>query len=209
MPTHYALSEAVLVIVAALCVRRLGRSQLMFAAGGAALLGCAAALGTLRFGLGLGQELSGVHRFVSQNGGVVAMGVFTADCLRMLALNLHRRLVSLVLLGMIVCSLLASVMLPVMTIPLVLGWSVLLAAASFFLPAESACNRLAAFGLAALFPVNALVVRQSPLLTPELSWHLYHIVIAVWLAAICMLLCRGVESNRNLGTMNLGKNFTP
>ncbi|MFT5775946.1 MAG: hypothetical protein ACI9NG_001911, partial [Hyphomonas sp.] len=39
--------------------------------------------------------------------------------------------------------------------------------------------------------------------------HLYHIVIAVWLAAICMLLCRGVESNRNLGTMNLGKNFTP
>jgi len=198
MPTHYALSEAILVIVAALCMRRLGRSQLMFAAGGAALFGFAAALGTLRFALGLGPELSGVHRFVSQNGGVVAMGLITADCLRMLAPNLHRRLVSLVLLGVIGCSLLASVMLPVMTIPLILGWSVLLAVASFFLPAESVSNRLAAFGLAALFPVNALVVRQSPLLTPELSWHLYHIVIAVWLAAICLLLCRALASNRGL-----------
>ena len=209
MPTHYALSEAVLVIVAALCVRRLGRSQLMFAAGGAVLFGFAAALGTLRFGLGLGPELSGVHRFVSQNGGVVAMGLITADCLRILAPNLQRRLLNLVLLGVIGCSLIASVMLPVMTISLVLGWSVLLAVASFFLPAESVRNRLAAIGLAALFPVDALVVRQSPLLTPELSWHLYHIVITVWLAAICMSLCRGVESNRNLGTMNLGKNFTP
>jgi hypothetical protein len=198
MPTHYALSEAVLVIVAALCVRRSWRSQLMFAAGGAALFGFAAALGTLRFGLGLGPELSGVHRFVSQNGGVVSIGLITADCLRMLAPNLHRRLVSLVLLGVIGCSLLASVMLPVMTIPLILGWSVLLAVASFFLPAESVSNRLAAFGLAALFPVNALVVRQSPLLTPELSWHLYHIVIAVWLAAICLLLCRALASNRGL-----------
>ena len=198
MPTHYALSEAVLVIVAALCMRRLGRSQLMFAAGGAALFGFAAALGTLRFGLGLGRELSGVHRFVSQNGGVVAMGLITADCLRMLAPNLQRRLLNLVLLGVIVCSLLASVMLPVMTIPLVLGWSVLLAVASFFLPAESVRNRLAAFGLAALFPVNALVVRQSPLFTPELSWHLYHIVIAVWLAAICLLLCRALASIRGL-----------
>tara|TARA_R110001592_G_scaffold154743_2_gene383943 strand:+ start:837 stop:1439 length:603 start_codon:yes stop_codon:yes gene_type:complete len=198
MPTHYALSEAVLVIVAALCMRRLGRSQLMFAAGGAALFGFAAALGTLRFGLGLGRELSGVHRFVSQNGGVVAMGLITADCLRMLAPNLQRRLLNLVLLGVIVCSLLASVMLPVMTIPLILGWSVLLAVASFFLPAESVRNRLAAFGLAALFPVNALVVRQSPLFTPELSWHLYHIVIAVWLAAICLLLCRALASIRGL-----------
>lgn len=198
MPTHYALSEAILVIVAALCMRRLGRSQLMFAAGGAALFGFAAALGTLRFGLGLGRELSGVHRFVSQNGGVVAMGLITADCLRMLAPNLQRRLLNLVLLGVIVCSLLASVMLPVMTIPLILGWSVLLAVASFFLPAESVRNRLAAFGLAALFPVNALVVRRSPLLTPELSWHLYHIVIAVWLAAICLLLCRALASNRGL-----------
>jgi hypothetical protein len=196
MPTHYALSEAVLVIVAVLCMRRLWRSQLMFAAGGAALFGCAAALGTLRFGLGLGQELSGVHRFVSQNGGVVAMGLITADCLRMLAPNLHRRRVSLVLLGVIGCSLLASVMLPVMTIPLILGWSVLLAVASFFMPDESVRNRLAAFGLAALFPVNALVVRQSPLLTPELSWHLYHIVIAVWLAAICLLLCRALASGK-------------
>lgn len=209
MPAHYALSEAVLVIVAALCVRRLWRSQLMFATGGAALFGFAAALGTFRFGLGLGPELSGVHRFVSQNGGVVAMGLITADCLRMLAPNLHRRRVNLVALVMVVGSLFASVMLPVMTIPLVLGWSTLLAAASFFLPAESVCNRLAAFSLAALFPVNALVVRQSSLLTPELGWHLYHIVIVVWLAAICLSLCKGVESNRNLGTMNLGKNFTP
>jgi hypothetical protein len=209
MPTHYALSEAVLVIVAALCVRRSWRSQLMFAAGGAALFGFAAALGTLRFGLGLGPELSGVHRFVSQNGGVVAMGLVTADCLRMLAPDLQRRLLSLVVLGMVGCSLIASVMLPDMTIPLVLGWSALLAVASLFLSAESVCNRLAAFGLAALFPVNALVVRQSPLLTPELSWHLYHVVISVWLAAICMSLCRALESNRNLGTMNLGKILTP
>ena len=203
MPTHYALSEAVLVIVAALCVRRLGRSQLMFAAGGAALFGFAAALGTLRFGLGLGPELSGVHRFVSQNGGVVAMGLITADCLRMLAPNLQHRLLNLVLLGVIVCSLLASVMLPVMTIPLILGWSVLLAVASFFLPAESVSNRLAAFGLAALFPVNALVVRQSPLLTAELSWHLYHVVISVWLAAICMILCEVSTAKRRFKRQSL------
>ena len=198
MPTHYALSEAILVIVAALCVQRLWRGQLMFAAGGAALFGFAAALGTLKFGLSLGPELSGVHRFVSQNGGVVAMGLINADCLRMLAPNLQRRLLSLVVLGMVGCSLIASVMLPAMTIPLVLGWSVLLAGASLFLPAKSVCNRLAAFGLAAFFPVNAVIVRRSPLLAPELSWHLYHIVIAVWLAAICLLLCRALASNRDL-----------
>jgi hypothetical protein len=209
MPTHYALSEAILVIVAALCVQRLWRAQLMFAAGGAALFGFAAAIGTLRFGLGLGPELSGVHRFVSQNGGVVAMGLINADCLRMLAPNLQRRLFNLVVLGVNGCSLIASVMLPAMTIPLVLGWSVLLAVASIFLSAESVCNRLAAFGLAALFPVNAVIVRRSSLLTPEVSWHLYHIVIAVWLAAICLSLCGALKPNRNLGTMNLGKIFTP
>lgn len=75
MPTHYALSEAAIVIVALWGTANLIRVGSRTGAFGVALIGLAAAIGTVRFAGGDIAALAVPHRLVSQVGGVIGLGL--------------------------------------------------------------------------------------------------------------------------------------
>jgi hypothetical protein len=56
----------------------------------------------------------------------------------------------------------------------------LVAALAFFLKVRSP---IAAIGFA-LMLINMVFVRQSALLGPDVSWHLYHILVSAWLGSV-------------------------
>jgi hypothetical protein len=51
--------------------------------------------------------------------------------------------------------------------------------------------------ITSIFLINLLLIRQSPLLPPSVSWHLFHILVAVWLLAMLPVFTQ-FENERNL-----------
>ena len=69
MPTHYAASELLIVLVALWTARALWRQNMGHAALGTLLFGTAAALGAVKFGLGVRHEsFIALHQLASQFG---------------------------------------------------------------------------------------------------------------------------------------------
>ncbi len=179
---HYALSEAVIVLVAIWVGWRFVTRGAWFGALGGFLFGVAAALGVYRFGSGQIDALANAHRIFSQIGGATAMALVAAQCLLALFGNSRRWLAVAVL--AVMATLAAGVIRPGLTTPLFLGWSIVAIGAVVIWPATAAKQRLVRGGLMAIFLANLLLVRRSPVLGPDLSWHLFHVLIAVWLIGL-------------------------
>ena len=77
MPTHYAASEMLILLVALWTAQTLWRHKIFYGALGIVLFGTAAAFGAVRFGFGLDNEnLITMHRFVGQFGGLIGLVLF-------------------------------------------------------------------------------------------------------------------------------------
>jgi len=187
---HYALSEALIVIAACLVAWRLARQYLWLAAAGVLLLGTAAGIGTVRFGMGMVDGLADVHRLVSQAGGATAMALIALQCAFPLDLGRSRVFGSLAL-G--IATLTASVMQPASATPLFIVWLVVAIGAAFFRPASQESLRWLRAGVIAIFLFNVLLVRRSLFLEAGVSWHLFHGLIALWLLGLWWVLVASQE----------------
>lgn len=180
---HYALSEALIVASAVWVGLRFTARQAWFAAAGVAILGLAAAIGVLRFGTGAIELLAGLHRGVSQTGGAVAMALIAMQFAAATGyLAGPGRIVSAFALALL--TLLASAFMPGAATVLFVLWLVVAIALAASLPAEALPLRLARALAIAVMLANVLLVRQSPMLGPDLSWHLFHVLVAIWLGGI-------------------------
>jgi hypothetical protein len=121
VPTHYAASELLIVLVALWTARTLWRQNMGHGALGTLLFGTAAALGAVKFGLGVRQEgFIALHQVASQFGGLVGVMLFThqlmtsSDILQKWVPR-HRGFAALVAL--------VAFVLPLARVPLFLIWS--------------------------------------------------------------------------------------
>jgi len=186
VPTHYASSELLIFLVALWTARALWQQNMGHGSLGTLLFGTAAALGAIKFGLGVKHEsFIALHQFASQFGGLVGLMLFTdqfitsSNIMEKWVLR-HRGVAALVAL--------VAFAFPYARVPLFLIWSlglILLCATSTPQNALAAPIKAA---MAAIMLLNVLVLRQAAWLTPAVSWHVFHIVVAVWLLAICALL---------------------
>ena len=186
MPTHYAASELLIILVALWTAHVFWRQNMGLSALGTLLFGTAATLGAIKFGLGVRHEsFISLHQFASQFGGLVGVMLFThqlmtsSDILQKWVPR-HR--------GFAAVLALVAFVLPLARVPLFLIWSlglIVLCAARTPHIAPAAPVKAAT---AAIMLLNALVLRQSAWLTPAVSWHTFHIVVSIWLLAICALL---------------------
>ena len=186
MPTHYAASELLIVLVALWTARTLWRQNMGHGALGTLLFGTAAALGAVKFGLGVRHEgFIALHQLASQFGGLVGVMLLThqlmtrSDILQKWVPR-HRGFAALVAL--------VAFVLPLARVPLFLIWSLGLIVLCATRTPQIALAAPVKAAMAAIMLLNVLVLRQAAWLTPAVSWHAFHIVVAVWLLAICALL---------------------
>ncbi|MFM9829229.1 MAG: hypothetical protein ACKVOB_10885 [Sphingomonas sp.] len=176
---HYALSEA-LIIAAAV------RSALLFnqrgdrkAAVAVALIGVAALLGATRHGAGLVTELAGPHEFVSALGGLLALLLLVLSQLGRSALVPP----PWAQVAAVVVALVAASLVPAIG-AVIFAAGFLLSVVLLVLPAGPALPRLVtlvSFGGAV--GVN-LLLPFATWLDPAVRWHVYHVVTAIWVAAL-------------------------
>ena len=186
MPTHYAASEVLILLVALWTAQALWRHKIFYGALGIVLFGSAAAFGAVRFGFGLDNEnLITMHRFVGQFGGLIGLVLFI--CQLMIGANTghkwhlwHATIAS--------PAILLALFLPSTRVTLFLIWLLGFVVLSAARTPQIALRGPVKAALAGVMLVNVLVLRQASRLTPAESWHAFHFVVACWLLAIYTLL---------------------
>lgn len=178
---HYALSEAFIVFAAIWCVQRLLRSSHWFAALGIAIFGFAAAIGVYRFGTNQIVELASFHKNFSQIGGSIAMALVSVQLLLAQPLVNRTKAGKWFVLALLVVSAVTAFAIPKLTTPLFIVWLSVAIVSAALVPASTITRKISLAAIVSIFLINLLLVRQSPQLGPDLSWHLFHTLVAVWM----------------------------
>jgi hypothetical protein len=181
MPAHYALSDAVIVLVAIYAAVALLRERLLLPAFAIGCFGIPAAVGVVRFGAGLQEELALLHAGSSQLLGLAGATALAAACFQRIGSGRDLLLAaqSLIVAGAI--SLFASILIAPLFI---LALAVALCAA-LIREAHARSGWLRSVGIAWLL-ANALVIRRAPWLSEGTAWHAYHLLVALSLAILAM-----------------------
>ena len=192
---HFALSEVVLVITAIWCVVKFTRAHLYFAAVGTFILGLTALIGSVRFGFGEIESMAVVHKTASMVGGVIAVTLIASQFVLANFQPTRRKTVGRLLVLTALASCLGAVMISGAGTIVFVVWSLVGSIWAFSAlkgPLWSRC--LIAVAVSGLL-LDQLFVSQSPVLGPNLSWHLYHLIIAVWLVFLWKIL-NGIQRQR-------------
>ncbi|MEH6702128.1 hypothetical protein [Parasphingorhabdus sp.] len=185
---HYAISEVFIVLAAIWCILRLSQSRHWLAALGSAIFGMAAAIGVYRFGTNQIADLASFHKNFSQIGGSIAMALVTAQLL--LAEPLVNRLVvgRWIVLAAVIVSTVTAFAVPELTTPLFVSWLFAAIVATALIPGSTIARRFSLTAIVSIFLINLLLIRQSRHLDPDLSWHLFHLLVAIWLLGMVYVL---------------------
>ena len=174
MPLHYALTDALVALIAGWGVVMMWRKGRPLAALGLSLFGLAGAIGTIRITSGLIEPLAMLHKSVSQLGGIAGLTLLLAQILRDKGLRLRIGVV----LG--AAGALAALAVALPAIGAVAFVLMLVAAIALCLQTR---NHLGAAGFSVML-LNITLVRQSSFMGADLTWHLYHLLVATWLLCV-------------------------
>jgi hypothetical protein len=174
MPLHYALTDALVALIAGWGALMMWRTGRPLAALGLSLFGLAGMIGTIRITSGLIEPLAMLHKAVSQLGGIAGLALLLGHLLRSNGLRLGIGVV----LGAAGVLVALAVALP--AIGAVVFVLMLVAAIALCLRSR---NYLGAAGFAVML-LNIALARQSDYLDADLSWHVYHLLVATWLLCV-------------------------
>ena len=174
MPLHYALTDALVALIAGWGALKMWRTGRPLAALGLSLFGLAGMIGTIRITSGLIEPLAMLHKGVSQLGGLAGLALLLGHLLRGKGIRLGTGVV----LGAATALVALAAALP--AIGAVLFVLMLIAAIALCLQTR---NHLGAAGFAVML-LNVTLVRQSGSMGADLSWHLYHLLVATWLLCV-------------------------
>ncbi len=186
MPAHYALSDAVIVLVTIYTAVALARERSFLPASAMACFGIAAAVGVVRFGVGLQAQLATLHAGASQLLGLAGAVALAAAGLHRFGNGKDMLLAAASLIFAAVVFILARTLIAPLFI-LALGLAL---CGALLQVARTGSGWLTSAGLILLL-VNALVIRRAPWLTEAIAWHSYHLLIALALAILATDMRRG------------------
>jgi hypothetical protein len=186
MPAHYALSDAAIVLVTIIAGNALWRHGRQFPAFAMACFGVAAFIGLVRFGGGLQDHLAALHAGASQLLGLAgAVAVLSGYLFRPADRHIIW-IIALILCAATAIFLFAQPLLgPVFLLALVIVFL-----ASIVRPGPLGRTWLVPVGCT-LMLANTLFIRRAAWLDEAVAWHVYHLVVALALAA----LAKGLMSN--------------
>ena len=189
MPLHYALSDGLVGVLGLWGLWTLARRGQLLVGLGLGLFGLAGLIGVVRITSGLIEPMAVLHKSVSQLGGLAGLILILSGLVRHLGLKVP----ALGVLAAATVAVVIAVRMPAVGQGLfaagLLAGIVVLAVApgSMGLRVQSAL----AFGL--MLP-NVLLLRSAPALSPDLRWHAYHLIVALWLVLLPFCLSERVKA---------------
>ena len=179
MPLHYALSDGLVGVLGLWGLWTLARRGQLLVGLGLGLFGLAGLIGVVRITSGFIEPMAVLHKSVSQLGGLAGLILILSGLVRHLGLKVP----ALGVLAAATVAVVIAVRMPAVGQGLfaagLLAGIVVLAVApgAMSLRVQSAL----AFGL--MLP-NVLLLRSAPALSPDLRWHAYHLIVALWLVLL-------------------------
>lgn len=183
---HYAISEALIVLAGLWAAPRLYRQARPAAAFAIMLFSFAALLGVIRFAFDRQAEMAEIHRLAGTLGGLAAMMALVFEMIDRRGVRLdnwRRRYLLAAALGLGLAISLAWLRVPLF----------LLLSVTFIILVVKSAPLLGrrvpvAMMMAGIMLVNVVVFRQAAWLSPAVAWHVFHVLVAVWLVALGLLL---------------------
>jgi hypothetical protein len=198
--THYALSELLIVVAGAWAIRRALAQQHISVAFGIFLFSAAAAIGVIRFGFdrdgSLIAALADIHRLAGTLGGTAAMMALVYHLLarRVSGASATQSLMRRYMF-VSAAALAFAIAFPRLLVPLFALWSVAFIILATRRAALLKRPPVQVLFISAFMLFNVLVFRQAAWLSPAMSWHIFHILTALWLVGLGFLLARPPAPN--------------
>ena len=181
-PAHYALTEILIILSSIYSIFIFKERKNYFAIVGIALIGIAATIGAVRFGLSSNTLIIQLHKITGSYTGLICIGLVSIQ----MAYNLGWKIIYKILLCSLLISLLAGIIFPkLIMLILILAWSSISILIAMDYPEKIVIKRIFRGILMSILLIGFLTVRKNGLLadyfSPSISFHIYHIIIAIWI----------------------------
>ena len=187
LPAHYAITEVLIVIATYFSVKKLFYYKNYYAAIGILLIGITAFIGAIRFGLISTDFMVYLNRVLAVFAGIITMSLISIQIVNN---SFSRKLAYLLLAISILTFLLLFVWTqPVFKLISLFMWSFAAILLTFQIPQKSISLKFLKSLTMAILLIAFLTLSKgiglfTDLFPPSVSFHVYHILIALWVILI-------------------------
>ena len=187
LPAHYAITEILIVIATYFSVKKLFYYKNYYAAIGILLIGITALIGAIRFGVISTDFMVYLNRVLAVFAGIITMSLISIQIVNNL---FSRRLSNLLLAVSILTFLLLFVWTqPIFKLAALFIWSFAAILLTFQIPQKSISFKFLKSLTMAILLIAFLTLSKgiglfTDLFPPSVSFHIYHILIALWVFLI-------------------------
>ena len=187
LPAHYAITEILIVIATYFSVKKLFYYKDYYAAIGILLIGITALIGAIRFGLISTDFMVYLNRVLAVFAGIITMSLISIQIVNN---SFSRKLAYLLLAISILTFLLLFVWTqPVFKLVSLFMWSFAAILLTFQMPQQSISLKFLKSLTMAILLIAFLTLSKgiglfTDLFPPSVSFHIYHILIALWVFLI-------------------------
>jgi len=187
LPAHYAITEILIVVATYFSVKKLFYYKNYYAAIGILLIGITAFIGAIRFGLVSTDFMVYLNRVLAVFAGIITMSLISIQIVNN---SFSRKLAYLLLAISILTFLLLFVWTqPVFKLVSLFMWSFAAILLTFQIPQKSISLKFLKSLTMAILLIAFLTLSKgiglfTDLFPPSVSFHIYHILIALWVFLI-------------------------
>ena len=187
LPAHYAITEILIVVATYFSVKKLFYYKNYYAAIGILLIGITAFIGAIRFGLVSTDFIVYLNRVLAVFAGIITMSLISIQIVNN---SFSRKLAYLLLAISILTFLLLFVWTqPVFKLISLFMWSFAAILLTFQIPQKSISLKFLKSLTMAILLIAFLTLSKgiglfTDLFPPSVSFHIYHILIALWVFLI-------------------------
>ena len=187
LPAHYAITEILIVIATYFSVKKLFYYKNYYAAIGILLIGFTAFIGAIRFGVISNDFMVYLNRVLAVFAGIITMSLIS---IQIVSNSLSKKIAHLLLAISILTLLLLFVWTqPIFKLAALFIWSFAAILLTFQIPQKSISSKFLKSLTMAILLIAFLTLSKgiglfTDLFPPSVSFHIYHILIAVWVFLI-------------------------
>ena len=187
LPAHYAITEILIVVATYFSVKKLFYYKNYYAAIGILLIGITAFIGAIRFGLVSTDFMVYLNRVLAVFAGIITMSLISIQIVNN---SFSKKLAYLLLAISILTFLLLFVWTqPVFKLISLFMWSFAAILLTFQIPQKSISLKFLKSLTMAILLIAFLTLSKgigifTDLFPPSVSFHIYHILIALWVFLI-------------------------
>ena len=187
LPAHYAITEVLIVIATYFSVKKLFYYKNYYAAIGILLIGITAFIGAIRFGLISTDFMVYLNRVLAVFAGIITMSLISIQIVNN---SFSRKLAYLLLaISILTFLLLFAWTQPVFKLVSLFMWSFAAILLTFQIPQKSISLKFLKSLTMAILLIAFLTLSKgiglfTDLFSPSVSFHVYHILIALWVFLI-------------------------